>query len=212
MLEVLLQKPFEEIARTEIFKPLGLRATVFSPSRHIRERTAASEFGNEYEKKMCAALGYDVSKFHWRDYQIWGEVHDGNSWFLDGVAGHAGLFSTVTEVSLIAREFLANTTSLLRKETCELFRTNFTRGLNEARSIAFELADNENTTAGERLSKSSFGHLGFTGTSLWIDPSTERIYVLLTNRTHEHELPFANLAATRRTFHDLASELCDRES
>jgi CubicO group peptidase (beta-lactamase class C family) len=63
-----------------------------------------------------------------------------------------------------------------------LFRRNFTEGLNEARSIAFQLAATENSTASEALSKDSFGHLGFTGTSLWIDPNSERIYILLTNR------------------------------
>ena len=70
-----------------------------------------------------------------RDDQIWGEVHDGNAWFMGGVAGHAGLFSTAEEVFKIALQFLPNYATLLDPETCELFRTNFTLGFNEVSII-----------------------------------------------------------------------------
>ena len=89
---------------------------------------------------------------------------------MGGAAGHAGLFSTAEEVFNIALQFLPRFTSLLKPETCELFRTNFTGGLNEDRSVAFQLASTEGSTAGSRMSPESFGHNGFTGTSLWIDP------------------------------------------
>ncbi|MGI8408548.1 MAG: serine hydrolase domain-containing protein [Pyrinomonadaceae bacterium] len=145
-----------------------------------------------------------------RDYQIWGEVHDGNAFFMGGVAGHAGLFSTAEETYKIAQQFLPNYTTLLRPETCKLFRTNFTKGMNEARSIAFQLAETKDSTAGSKMSPDSFGHLGFTGTSLWIDPTKERIFILLTNRTHNRELPFANINDVRRRFHDLAIEFLDK--
>ena len=82
-----------------------------------------------------------------RDYQIWGEVHDGNAYFMGGVAGHAGLFSTAEEVFKIALQFLPQYTTLLKPETCELFRTNFTKGMNEDRSFAFQLASTEGSTA-----------------------------------------------------------------
>ena len=159
----------------------------------MQKRIAASENGNEFEKQTCIEQGYDISKYNWREYQIWGEVHDGNCYFMNGVSGHAGLFSTAEETFKIAQQFLANQTTLLKPETCKLFRTNFTPGLNEARSIAFQLAETKDSTASEALSKDSFGHLGFTGTSLWIEPETERIFILLTNRTHARELPFANI-------------------
>ncbi|MCA1637623.1 MAG: beta-lactamase family protein, partial [Acidobacteria bacterium] len=81
---------------------------------------------------------------------------------------------------------------------------------NEARSIAFQLAETKDSTAGEALSKDSFGHLGFTGTSLWIEPETERIFILLTNRTHARKLPFANINPTRRKFHELAAKILDK--
>ena len=125
---------------------------------------------------------------------------------MNGVSGHAGLFSTAEETFKIAQQFLANQTTLLKPETCELFRTNFTKGLNEARSIAFQFAETPESTASKALSKDSFGHLGFTGTSLWIEPESERIFILLTNRTHARELPFENINSVRRKFHELATE------
>ena len=199
----------DEIAKKEIFEPLNLQNTFYNPPKELRKRIAASEKGNEYEKQMCVDLGFNVEKYGWRDYQIWGEVHDGNCSFMNGVSGHAGLFSTAEETFKIAQQFLASQTKLLKPETCELFRTNFTKGFNEARSIAFQLAETENSTAGDSLSKNSFGHLGFTGTSLWIDPDAERIYILLTNRTHARPLPFANINDARRRFHALAAQTLD---
>ena len=204
LLEKIHGKRLDEIARQEIFEPLNIQNTFYNSPQELRQRIAASEKGNDYEKQMCVDLGFDVSKYKWRDYQIWGEVHDGNCFFMNGVSGHAGLFSTAEETFKIAQQFLPETTQLLKPETCNLFRTNFTEGLNEARSIAFQLAVTENSTAGELLAKDSFGHLGFTGTSLWIDPNTKRIFILLTNRTHARQFPFANINDVRRRFHELA--------
>ena len=194
----------------EIITKLGLLRTFIGGLATLRKEIAASEFGNEFEKQTCIDSGFDVSNYKWRDYQIWGEVHDGNCYFLNGVSGHAGLFSTAEETFKIAQQFLANQTTLLKPETCELFRTNFTEGLNEARSIAFQLAATKDSTASEALSKDSFGHLGFTGTSIWIEPESERIFILLTNRTHARKLPFANINSVRRRFHELAVETLDQ--
>lgn len=199
-------KSIDEIARKEIFEPLNLQNTFFNPPKDLQKKIAASETGNEFEKQTCIEQGYDISNYNWRDYQIWGEVHDGNCYFMNGVSGHAGLFSTAEETFKIAQQFLANQTTLLKPETCELFRTNYTKGFNEARSIAFQLAETPESTANKALAKDSFGHLGFTGTSLWIEPETERIFILLTNRTHARELPFVNINSTRRHFHELATE------
>jgi CubicO group peptidase (beta-lactamase class C family) len=84
--------------------------------------------------------------------------------------------------------------------------------MNEARSVAFQLAETPESTAGSRMSPQGFGHLGFTGTSLWIDPVKERIFILLTNRTHAHPLPFVNINSVRRRFHDLANDLLDEKN
>lgn len=201
---------FEEIARREIFEPLNLKYTFFNPPENLREKIAASEKGNEYEKQTCIDSGYETSDYEWRDYQIWGEVHDGNAYFFGGVSGHAGLFSNAADTFKIARQFLAAETVLLKSETCKLFRTNFTPDLNEARSIAFQLAATKDSTAGTALSKDSFGHLGFTGTSLWIEPETCRIFILLTNRTHHRKLPLANINAVRREFNRMAAQILNK--
>ncbi|MET0751928.1 MAG: serine hydrolase [Pyrinomonadaceae bacterium] len=216
LLEKIYGKFLDEIARDEIFAPLNLENTFFNPPKFLREKIAASEKGNEFEKQTCIESGYlklsatadGSDKF--REYQIWGEVHDGNCYFMNGVSGHAGLFSTAEETFKIAQQFLPNSTKLLKPETCELFRANFTTGLNEARSLAFQLAETKDSTAGKALSKKSFGHLGFTGTSLWIEPERERIFILLTNRTHARELPFVNINSTRRRFHELAAGFLDK--
>ena len=220
LLGYLLEKIYERIpnalARKEIIDVLKLERTYYNPPGSLQGEIAASEKGNEYEKQICEDLGYETTlEFypwtHFRDYQIWGEVHDANCSFMNGVSGHAGLFSTAEETFKIAQQFLPKTTKLLKPETCELFRTNYTKGFNEARSIAFQLAQTKDSTASEALAKDSFGHLGFTGTSLWIEPETERIYILLTNRTHARELPFANINQTRRQFHALAAEVLNEK-
>lgn len=202
-----------------VAKELGLSRTAFNPiSRGFdRREIAASEMGNGYEKQTCIDQGFLTPDYEkggspdpFRDHLIWGEVHDGNAYFMHGAAGHAGLFSPTEEVFKIALQFLPNHTRLLRPETCELFQTNFTEGLNEDRSFAFQLASTKDSTAGTKMSPESFGHNGFTGTSLWIDPVNDRIFVLLTNRTHNHPLPFVNINSVRRRFHDLAIEELDK--
>ena len=202
----------------EIFDKLGLTRTAFNPlsenarSNLDQRQIAGSEKGNEYERNTCRELfpELNISQSALRNSQIWGEVHDGNAWFMGGVAGHAGLFSTAGEVFRIAQQFLPNYTTLLKPETCELFRTNFTPGMNEHRSFAFQLASTPESTAGTKMSPESFGHLGFTGTSLWIDPVKERVFILLTNRTHNHALPFVNINSVRRRFHDLAVDFLEK--
>ncbi|MBX7173455.1 MAG: serine hydrolase [Pyrinomonadaceae bacterium] len=212
VIEKIYGKSLNEIARTEIFEPLNLQNTFYNPPKSLQKRIAASEFGNEYEKNTCLESGYEsqITNYEWRNYQIWGEVHDGNCYFMGGVSGHAGLFSTAEETFKIAQQFLAKETTILKPETCDLFRTNYTKGYNEARSIAFQLAATPESTASNSLQKDSFGHLGFTGTSVWIEPETERIFILLTNRTHARELPFVNINSTRRKFHELATEFLNQ--
>jgi serine-type D-Ala-D-Ala carboxypeptidase len=146
----------------------------------------------------------------WRVDLIWGEVHDGNAYFLGGAAGHAGLFSNARETLRLAEQFIAARTELLAPETCALFRTNMTPHLNEARSFAWQLAATPDSTAGGALAPDSFGHLGFTGTSCWIDAARERVLILLTNRTHTRTLPFVNINGVRRQFHTLAVAALER--
>jgi CubicO group peptidase (beta-lactamase class C family) len=84
-----------------------------------------------------------------------------------------------------------------------------TRDLNEARSFAWQLAATKDSTAGQSLPPDAFGHTGFTGTSCWIDAQAERVFILLTNRTHARALPFANINSVRREFHKLAVAALD---
>ena len=218
LLESIYGKRIDQVFVDEVVKPLGLSDTFYSPASELRPRIAASEHGNAFEKLTCIAEKYldptDTATISgkFRSNVIWGEVHDNNAYFMGGASGHAGLFATAADVLKIAMQFLPNYTTLLRPETCELFDTNFTPGMNEHRSFSFQLASTPDSTAGTGLSPQSFGHLGFTGTSLWIDPVKERVYILLTNRTHDRALPFENINSVRRRFHDLANEILDQNS
>lgn len=207
LLERIYGARLKEIARREIFEPLKLVRTFFNPEMALQTETAACETGNFYERGMCSEMKMGESYNAWREQLIWGEVHDGNAHFLGGAAGHAGLFSTASETHRIAEQFLARTTERLKPETCALFHTNMTEGLEEARSLAWQLAVTKDSTAGPDIPHDSFGHTGFTGTSCWIDPLNERILLLFTNRTHAaRSLPFVNINGVRRSFHSLAAK------
>ncbi len=227
LLEKISGVELKELAAREIFRPLKLERTFFNPERAFLTGVAACELGgNAYERGMCEAGGHapeagahghaqEQAKIEnaggaWREQLIWGEVHDGNAYFLGGAAGHAGLFSNAPETLRLAEQFIAARTRLLAPETCQLFRTDMTPNLNEARSFAWQLAATPDSTAGGALSPDSFGHLGFTGTSCWVDAARGRVFILLTNRTHTRTLPFVNINGVRRQFHTLAVAALER--
>ena len=213
LLEKLTSKRLAQLAQEEIFLPLELEHTFFNPAIAMQTGIAACETGNAYERNMCTETKA-VEYQNWRQDVIWGQVHDGNAHFLGGAAGHAGLFSTAQETLRVANQFLGDieqTTSaglqrLLKPETVELFRKNLTVGLQESRSVGWQLAETSGSSAGPDLPPDSFGHSGFTGTSCWIDPQHARVFILLTNRTHARALPFVNINSVRRQFHSLAVE------
>jgi CubicO group peptidase (beta-lactamase class C family) len=212
LLERLTNFSLTQLATREIFVPLDLQRTFFNPDISYKEKIAASETGNLYERTTCGAIEREAMltpDTGWREGLIHGQVHDGNAYFLGGAAGHAGLFSTAHDTLRLCMQFLAQSTQLLQPETCALFRTNLTIGMEEARSFAWQLAATKDSTAGASLPRHSFGHTGFTGTSCWIDPENERIFILLTNRTHDCAVPFININSVRRRFHTLAvAALC----
>jgi serine-type D-Ala-D-Ala carboxypeptidase len=209
LLERMTGKRLASMAQHEIFEPLKLQHTFFNPEIALQTGIAACETGNAYERDMCEQTGAGLYQ-NSRKRVIWGEVHDGNAYFLGGAAGHAGLFSTAKETLVLARQFLADYSTLLQADTCKLFRINMTPGLEEARSIGWQLAATKDATAGTMLPIDSFGHNGFTGTSLWIDAKHRRVFVLLTNRTHARKLPFANINGVRRQFHATAVAALER--
>ncbi|HZN04085.1 MAG TPA: serine hydrolase domain-containing protein, partial [Candidatus Polarisedimenticolia bacterium] len=196
--------PLDRLFETLGTGPLGIEDLGYRPHPGLRDRIAPTETGNAHERALAGPLaaGYNG----WRRDLIWGEVHDHNAWSLGGVAGNAGLFGTARAVWSLARVFLRGGPGLLGDEERALFGHDFTPGLNQARAVGFQLAATPGCSAGPALSPRSFGHTGFTGTSLWIDPDAERIAVLLTNRVHPVHRE-RDLHPLRREFNALARAL-----
>lgn len=179
--------------------PLGLSKTGFARRGSSRfARAAATERGNGHERRLAGARGAD---FPWREEVLRGQVHDANACALDGVAGHAGLFGTAAEVAAIGRE-------ILRPRRLDLREPSRRRLLDAVggcgtRTFGFVLAGDSAAARGVLPARAP-GHTGFTGTSVWLDPDVERVYVLLTNRVHP-EVPDRDFQSLRREFHRLAA-------
>lgn len=160
--------PFERYVAENIFEPLGMRETMFRPAAELKPRIAPTE--------------YDP----WRQRQVRGEVHDENAYRLGGVSSHAGLFSTAADLTLIARMYLnggtLNGTQVLDSATIARFTRAENRDLSH-RALGWETANGANS-GGRRMSPRAFGHTGFTGTSIWIDPGHDVFVILLTNRVN----------------------------
>lgn len=187
-------------ARAQIFEPLGLSSeALFHPPAPLRPRIAATEWTQAWEMKMCAARNL-VPITGFRDGLIWGETHDGNSHHLGGTAGNAGLFATAHAVYRIAQAFIQG--SLVAPELVDLATRNYTEGLGENRGLGWHLRI-DSSPATRMLSAGSFGHFGFTGTSVWFDKRREQLMVLLTNRVHPCAAPIG-MGAIRGEFHRLA--------
>jgi len=167
--------------------PCGIEDLLFNPGTELEGRCAATEF--------C----------RWRKRWIRGQVHDENAYCLGGDGGNAGLFGTAGSVlellGLFSSQGFLNGIQLLRPEEVRLMRTCFTEGLNFRRSIGFRMQDEE-VLMGPLFGPSSFGHTGFTGTSVWIDPEQRLEIVVLTNRVHLGREPTdAKLKAFRKKIH-----------
>lgn len=184
--------------------PLRLADLLFHPDRALRRRIAATEAGNRKERLLAGPEGDRYNG--WRTDVAWGEVHDLNARLLDGVSAHAGLFGTARAVFRVALEVLGPGAGLLDSKRRALFATSLTEGLNENRTLGFRMVGDPPGAGGAGLSAHSFGHAGFTGTSLFIDPDNRRIYVLLTNRVHP-EFREMDMNAIRREFHEVAASL-----
>ena len=223
LLERITAERLDRIAAREIFEPLNLKRTMFNPPADLKREIAATECGQVFEHANAdadiashellevaapAALRPTAAGvYRWRERVIWGEVHDGNSYFMDGVAGHAGLFSTGREVFRIANQFLAGS-ELFRPESLRLFRTNFTPGQDTARSLGWILAATPDCSAGPSLSPGGMGHNGFTGGSVWMEPENRRVMILLTNRVHP-KVNALDMKTIRQRFNTLAIETMD---
>ena len=197
--------PLDRLAREVILDALGLTNTCFRPPLAWRDRVAPTEDSCEYERNLAASMGIEDTGA--RPGVIRGEVHDRNAWGLGGVAGNAGLFSTAGETITLAVEFLGAGRGLLDEEALRFATGDQTDGLNESRSLAFRIALRGETSAGPALPIESFGHTGFPGTSVWLDPRRRRVYVLLTNRVHPRVVEGFDMADLRRRFHSLAASI-----
>jgi CubicO group peptidase (beta-lactamase class C family) len=163
-----------------------MKDTRFLPGPELLPRIAATEF--------CSIRGRMVR----------GEVHDENAWVMGGVSGNAGIFSTAQDMALISTAMLASLESgaFLKKASAQLMCRNHTQGLGENRGLGWMLRG-PGSSSGDLFSPNSFGHTGFTGTSLWVDPERKLYAVLLTNRVHPTRENTA-LFRTRPIFHNLA--------
>lgn len=158
--------PLDRFLAKRVYAPLGMTSTMYLPPRTLRPEIAPSALPAE------------------RRYTLVGEVHDANAFRLGGVAGHAGLFSVAADLAVFAQTLLnGGAYGSARVFSPEVVRTFRTRQPGaEERALGWD-TPSERSSAGSYFSARSFGHTGFTGTSLWIDPERELFVVLLTNRT-----------------------------
>jgi CubicO group peptidase (beta-lactamase class C family) len=122
----------------------------------------------------------------WRMRLLQGEVHDERAYMLNGVAGHAGLFSTAEDLSVFVRMLLNggkfNDKQIISKKIIDEWTTK--QSEQSDRALGWDTRSKEKSSSGKYFSKNSFGHTGYTGTSIWVDKDTKLFVILLTNRVH----------------------------
>ncbi|HVB11347.1 MAG TPA: serine hydrolase domain-containing protein [Bacillota bacterium] len=174
-----------ELARREVFAPLGMEETRWLPPEAWLPRIAATEWADD--------LGT------W----AWGRVHDENARGLGGIAGHAGLFSTAADLARLGRALLNGGAGVLSPRTVEVMGRNATANLNDDRTLGWQARGRGGNSAGDLMTEAAFGHTGFTGTCIWIDPDLGLFAVLLTNRVHLGRAPTtAAIQRLRPRFHN----------
>ncbi len=155
--------PFADLVRERVFGPVEALTCDYGP------RTT----------ERCAATEEDAE---WRRKRLRGEVHDENSYAMGGVAGHAGLFGAVADVAAIARVYRDG--AVIGNELAALARTEHARNKEMRRGIGLVMRAPEGAMVGRYFSEDAYGHTGFTGTSLWIDPRLDLTVIVLTNRVY----------------------------
>ena len=169
IIEKLTGKPLDTLAQERIFGPLWMKCTLYNPSVEFREEIAPTE------------------QDPWRGRLVHGEVHDENAFAMGGVAGHAGLFGNTGDLSVFCQMLLNggiyDHRRIVKRSTLEAFVTRQNIPPGSSRALGWD-TPTEGSSAGSLLSGQSFGHTGFTGTSIWIDPSRQLFIILLTNRVY----------------------------
>jgi CubicO group peptidase (beta-lactamase class C family) len=164
-LERLADEPLDTFCQREIFGPLGMLHTAFNPPKSWRDQIVPTADDRILRKRIIQA-----------------EVQDENASILGGVAGHAGLFATVEDVAIFAHAMLSGGRPVLRAETVELFTRREASPEKTSRALGWD-TPSAPSQSGKYYGPRSYGHLGYTGTSLWIDPDRQLSITLLTNRT-----------------------------
>ena len=191
-LERIAGERLDIFCQRETFGPLGMAHTGFNPPVAIRseipptadEREKCGAGGPAREKQTSASnpsVSPSQPRSTFRQRIIQGEVQDENAFVLGGIAGHAGLFSTAEELALFAQTLLADS-PILRPETISLFTRRESEPAGTSRALGWDTASSP-SQSGKHFGPRSYGHLGYTGTSLWIDPDRQLSITLLTNRT-----------------------------
>jgi CubicO group peptidase (beta-lactamase class C family) len=179
-------EPVDRFLARRVWAPLGMESTMYLPPVGLQEWTVPTALRSE------------------RSYPLDGVVHDGNAFRLGGVAGHAGLFSTARDLSVYAQTLLNGgaygTRRVWQARTVRAFATKQPRA--GTRALGWDTPA-RGSSSGGYFSSQSYGHTGFTGTSLWIDPSRDIFVVLLTNRTYDRGTS-GQILAVRRAVHDAA--------
>ena len=169
IVEQVTGKRFDVFCNEEIFKPVQMNSTFFNPPDSLTYKIAPAEYDN-----------------YWRNKLVWGEVHDETAVLLNGVAGHAGLFSTAKDISnlllLLLNDGTFNGHQIIKPATVKLFTTRYSD--KSTRALGWDTKSVEKSSAGNLFDLTSFGHLGFTGTSVWVDPTRDLFVVFLTNRVY----------------------------
>ena len=198
LVETISGQSLAELCLSRIFIPLATADTFFiMPTGPV---------SSSPQKERVYAATEDDS---WRGRVLSGEVHDENAYVLGGIAGHAGLFSTAGDVRTIVREYVAAVKGegrILRADLAQLCVTRRDQVSDSTRALGWDTPSHA-SASGRYFSERSFGHLGFTGTSIWVDPAMDLIVVLLTNRVHPSR-DNNRITAFRPLLHDLIYEWC----
>ncbi len=171
--------PLERFARERIFEPLGMKDTMFLPPPSLTSRIAPTE--------ACTPFGWPCEGPDMR--MLRGVVHDPTARRMGGVAGHAGLFSTAADLSIFCRMLLGGgqyrgVRILSPLTVAKMTTAATTAGDRNMRGLGWDIDSSYSGNRGELLPIGSFGHTGFTGTSIWMDPATGMFVVFLSNRVH----------------------------
>jgi len=170
IIEVISQKPLDVFNKENLFDPLGMERTFYNPDKKYLHEIVPTE-KSDFHKKV-----------------VHGFVHDENTWAMGGVSGHAGLFSTSEDLAkfcqMMLNKGLFNFKRILSENTIEYFTKRDGKVEGSTRAIGWDTRSEEKSSSGHFMSMKAFGHTGFTGTSIWMDPENEVFVILLTNRVH----------------------------